>query len=226
MRKMQILITALLSLLSAAALFAQTHTGVAGALPETLNRNFNPALHQQKADAAAPLFQTFGQTDVIGFNGALVNYGGGSNLHYQWPLQKDLTATLDLSFIYLNLDNPFLPFYTRYNNSGDVMLVPFFLGLRREVWREHFDGVLPYLQVGAGPLAGMTFPYGYNFWQSLRYSTTTWTIGGFIGAGFNFAIDKKTVGLIDFRYNLMMFPEQVGPRANYSGPAIAFGVLR
>lgn len=222
MRKMQIFITALLSLFSAASLFAQP-----GALPETLNRSFNPTHDEQKAIAVAPLLNRFGQTDVVGFNGALVNYGGGGNFHYQWPLQKDLTATLQLSFIYLNLDNPFLPFYTHYNNSGDVMLAPFFLGLRRDVFRENFDdSILPYVQFGAGPLAGMAFPYGYNFWESLRYSNTTWTIGGFVGAGFNFAIDKKTVGLVDFRYNIMMFPEQVGPRSNYNGPAIAFGVLR
>jgi len=222
MRKMKIFVTALFSFLPAASLFAQT-----GALPEMLNRMNNPALYQQKADAAAPLFQTFGQTDVIGFNGALVNYGGGSNLHYQWPLQKNLTATLDLSLIHLNLDNPFLPFNSRYNNSGDVMLAPFFFGLRRDVFRENFDdAILPYVQFGAGPLAGIAFPYGYNFWESLRYSNTSWTIGGFVGAGFNFGIDKKTVGLVDFRYNVMMFPEQVGPRSNYSGPAISFGVLR
>jgi hypothetical protein len=170
--------------------------------------------------------QTFGQNDVFGLNGALMNYGGGSNFHYQWPLQKDLTATLDLSLIYLNFDNPFLPFSARHHGSGDVMLVPFYLGLRRDIWRENFEGILPYLQFGAGPLAGTAFPYGYNFWESLRYSTTSWTIGSFVGAGFNFAIDKKTAGLIDFRYNIMIFPAPVGPRANYSGPAIAFGVLR
>jgi len=221
MRKMQVLLTALLSLLPA-TLLAQT-----GTLPEQLNRMSNPAHYQQRAEAVAPLMQTFGQSDVFGFNGALVNYGGGSNFHYQWPLQKELTATLDLSLIYLNLDNPFLPFYTRFNNSGDVMLAPFFFGLRRDVLRENFDeSILPYIQFGAGPLAGMAFPYGYNFWESLRYSNTKWTIGGFIGAGFNFAIDKKTAGLVDFRYNIMMFPEQVGPRSNYNGPAIAFGVLR
>jgi len=221
MRKMKIFVKILLSLLPV-ALFAQT-----GALPEQLNRMSNPAHYQQRAGAVAPLLQTFGQGDVFGFNGALVNYGGGSNFHYQWPLQKDLTATLDLSLIYLSFDNPFLPFYTRYNNHGDVMLAPFFFGLRRDVLRENFDdSILPYVQFGAGPLAGIAFPYGYNFWESLRYSTTSWTIGGFVGAGFNFAIDKKTVGLVDFRYNIMMFPEQVGPRSNYNGPAIAFGVLR
>ncbi|MCG3118853.1 MAG: hypothetical protein ALAOOOJD_01132 [bacterium] len=220
MREMKIFVTALLSLLPA-ALVAQT-----GTLPEQLNRLNNPAHYQQRADAGAALLQTFGQSDVIGLNGAVMTYGGGSNFHYQWPLQKDLAATLDLALVYLNLDNPFLPFYTRYRNSGDVMLVPFFFGLRREVWRESFDGMLPYVQFGAGPLAGIAFPYGYSFWNSLRYSTAEWTIGGFVGAGFNFALDKKTVGLVDFRYNIMMFPEQVGPRSNYSGPAIAFGVLR
>lgn len=220
MRKIKTLATVLLSLLPA-VLSAQT-----GTLPEQLNRMNNPARYQHRADAVAPLLQTFGQSDVIGLNGAVMNYGGGSTFHYQWPLQKDLTATLDLSLVYLNLDNPFLPFYTRYNHSGDVMLVPFFFGLRRDIWRESFEGVLPYVQFGAGPLAGIAFPYGYSFWNSLRYSTAEWTIGGFLGAGFNFAIDKKTVGLVDFRYNIMRFPEQVGPRSNYSGPAIAFGVLR
>jgi hypothetical protein len=220
MRNMKTFVTVLLSLFPA-ALLAQT-----GTLPEQLNRMNNPAHYQKRAEAGAPLMQTFGQSDVIGFNGAVMNYGGGGNFHYQWPLQKDLTATLDLSLVYLNLDNPFLPFYTQYRNSGDVMLVPFFFGLRRDVWRESFDGMLSYVQFGAGPLAGMAFPYGYNFWESLRYSSTSWTIGGFVGAGFNFALDKKTVALVDFRYNIMMFPEQVGPRSNYSGPAIAFGVLR
>jgi len=221
MQKMKSLVMIFLSFFPA-ALLAQT-----GNLPETLNRIFNPATPQQKAETVVtPVLQTFGQSDVFGFNGSVVNYGFGTDLHYQWPLQKDLTATLEVSFNYLQLDNPFLPYYTRYNNSGDVMLVPFFAGLRRDIWRENFDGVLPYLQFGAGPIAGVAFPYGYNFWQSLRYSNTTWTIGGFVGAGFNFAIDKKTVGLVDFRYNIMMFPEQVGPRSNYNGPAIAFGVFR
>lgn len=66
MRKMQMLLMALLSLLPA-ALFAQTCT-----LPEQLNRMTNPAHDQQRANAVAP----FGQSDVFGFNGALVNYGG------------------------------------------------------------------------------------------------------------------------------------------------------
>jgi hypothetical protein len=212
----------LLSLFPVAALFAQT-----GTLPQTLNRTFNPAHYQQRAEAVAPLLNRFGQTDVVGLNGALVNYGAGSNFRYQWPLKPDLTATLDLSMLYLDFSNPLLPFYSSTYRSADVMLVPLFFGLRRDVLRENFDDtILPYVQVGAGPLAGFAFPYGYSFWGSLRRAATTWTIGGFAGAGVNFAINKKTVGLVDVRYNVMIFPEQVGPRQNYSGPAISFGVLR
>jgi hypothetical protein len=107
------------------------------------------------------------------------------------------------------------------------MLAPFFLGLRRDILRENFDDtILPYLQVGAGPLAGFAFPYGYGFWESLRHATTAWTVGGFAGFGVNFAIDKKTAGLVDVRYNVMIFPDEIGPRKDYSGPAISLGVLR
>jgi hypothetical protein len=215
-------LTVLLSLLLAASVFAQT-----GTLPQMTNRMFNPAVYQQIGQANVPVLSTFGQNDVLGFNGALVNYGAGSNFHYQWPLKKDLAATLDFSMIYLNLSNPFLPFYSSTYRSADVMLVPFFVGLRRDILRENFDNtILPYLQVGAGPLAGVAFPYGFGFWETLRRATSAWTIGGFAGAGVNFAIDKKTAGLVDLRYNVMMFPERLGPRKDYSGPAIAFGVMR
>ncbi|MDZ7289053.1 MAG: hypothetical protein ONB44_01585 [candidate division KSB1 bacterium] len=221
MRKI-ICFAVLISLFSCAALFAQT-----GTLPQMVNRMFNPALYQQRVEAIAPVLGTLGEREVIGLNGALVNYGAGGNLHYQWPLKKDLAATLDLAMIYLDLGNPFLPFYSRTYRSADVMLVPFFFGLRRDVLRETFDNsFLPYLQVGAGPLAGFAFPYGYSFWESLRHATTAWTIGGFAGAGVNFAIDKKTAGLLDLRYNVMIFPERIGPRHDYSGPAISVGVLR
>jgi hypothetical protein len=169
----------------------------------------------------------FSQSDVLGLNGALMNNGGGGNFHYQWSLQKDLAATLDLALVYLDFSNPFLPFYSSRYRSADVMLVPLFLGLRRDIFRENFDNtVLPYIQFGAGPLAGVAFPYGYGFWESVRRSTTAWTVGGFAGAGLNFALDKKTAGLVDFRYNIMVFPETIGPRHDYSGPAISFGVLR
>jgi hypothetical protein len=217
-----ITLTALLSFLLVGSLAAQT-----GALPQMTNRMFNPAIYQQRGQAIAPGLSTFGQSDVYGLNGSVVNYGAGGNLHYQWPLKKDLTATLDFSMIYLDLNNPFLPFYSRAYRSADLMLVPFFLGLRRDVLRENFDNsILPYLQIGAGPVAGLAFPYGYGFWETLRRTTTAWTLGGFAGAGVNFAIDKKTAGLVDLRYNIFIFPDEIGPRRNYSGPAIAFGILR
>lgn len=203
----------------------------AGASAQTIRHSphqvFNPALYQDRNIAGISTLHAFSQSDVYGLNGALVTYGGGGSFQYQWPINDDLAGTLDIAFIYLNFDNPFLPFYKSTYRSSDVMLVPFFLGLRRNVLRNHFDeSILPYVQIGAGPIAGFNFPYGYGFWQTLEHTATTWTLGGFVGLGANFCLSKKFVGGIDVRYNIMPFPDNVGPRHDYSGPSISFSVMR
>jgi hypothetical protein len=187
---------------------------------------FNPARLQERQAAQMSTLMAFSQSDVYGVNGALVNWGGGGSFQYQWPLKPDLTGTLDIALIYLNLDNPFLPFYRNTYRRSDVMLVPLFLGLRRNVWADKVEGILPYTQIGAGPVAGINFPYGYGFWGSISHATTTWTLGGFFGFGANFGLSKKFVGGIDVRYNIMPFPEDVGPRHDYSGPSFSFSVMR
>lgn len=212
----------LFSFLPAGLLIAQP-----GALPQMTNQMFNPARYQQDGQAIAPGISMLGQTDVVGLNGFLVNAGFGSNFRYQWPLPNDAIATLDFSLIYLDFGNRFLPYYSPGNADANVVLVPLFLGLHRDVLREYFDNsISPYLQVGAGPLVGFAIPVGYSFWRSLGSASAAWTVGGFAGFGVNFAIDKKTAGLFDLRYNVMVFPHAIGPRSNYSGPAISFGVLR
>jgi len=211
------------------ALFALGFAAIAGAqtIRHTPEQVFNPAHLQELKNAEMATLIAFTQSDVYGLNGAVVNYGGGGSFQYQWPIKENLTGTLDIALIYLNFDNPFLPFYRSTYRSSDVMLVPFFLGLRRNVLRDHFDdNILPYVQIGAGPIAGFNFPYGYGFWGSLSRTTTTWTLGGFVGFGANFGLSKKIVGGIDVRYNLMPFPDDVGPRRDYSGPSFSFSVMR
>lgn len=204
--------------LSVAAAGAQT-------IKPSPGRLFNPALHGALIEIST--LRAFSQTDVYGVNGALLNYGGGGSFQYQWPLKEHLTATLDFSLIYLDFDNPFLPFYKSTYRRSDVMLAPFFLGLRRNVLHNNFDeSILPYVQIGAGPIAGFNFPYGYGFWQTLEHTAVTWTVGGFIGLGANFGLSKKYVGGVDVRYNIMPFPKDVGPRHDYSGPSFSFGVMR
>ena len=221
MRRM-ILLMLLLSFLSAGLVIAQP-----GALPQMTNQMFNPARYQQNAQAIAPGISSFGQSDVVGLNGFLVNSGFGSSFRYQWPLPNEAIATLDLSLIYLDFGNRFLPYYSSGYTNTNVVLVPLFFGLRRDILREHFDNsISPYLQAGAGPLAGFAIPVGYSFWRSLGSASSAWTIGGYAGFGVNFAMGKKTAGLFDLRYNVMVFPHAIGPRSNYSGPAISFGVLR
>ncbi|MDZ7344239.1 MAG: hypothetical protein ONA90_06955 [candidate division KSB1 bacterium] len=212
----------LFSLLPAGLLVAQP-----GELPQMMNEMVNPARYQQSAPSVTPALRSFGQHNVFGWNGFLVNSGFGSNFRYQWPLPNEAIATLDLSLIYLDFSNRFLPYYSPQEGNANIVLVPLFFGVRRDVWREHFDqSIAPYVQAGAGPLAGFAIPAGYSFWRSLGSASSAWTVGGFAGFGVNFAIDKKTAGLFDVRYNVMIFPDAIGPRSNYSGPAISFGVLR
>ncbi len=202
---------------------------IAGAqtIRPTPEQAFNPAHLQQIRNGEMATLIAFTQSDVYGVNGALVNYGGGGAFQYQWPIKPDLTGTLDIGLIYLNFDNPFLPYYRSTYRSSDVMLVPFFVGLRRNVLRDNFDdSVLPYVQIGAGPIAGFNFPYGFGFWQTLSRASTTWTLGGFVGFGANFGLSKKFVGGVDVRFNIMSFPDEVGPRRDYSGPSFSFSVMR
>jgi len=145
-------------------------------------------------------------------------------------IKEGLHTQLDAQMLSVQEENPYANYNyygPNYGYTGNVMLLPIFIGVRRDLWYEQFqDAVLPYIEAGAGPVVGFNFPYNRGFFGQFSHATAALTAGAFIGSGFDYSMGKKTAGTINIRYNFIRFPGELGGRSDYSSLSIAFGVSR
>ncbi|MCA9744107.1 MAG: hypothetical protein H6695_12180 [Deferribacteres bacterium] len=212
-------------LLFASSVFAQI-----GALPRPSEMVRAGAMQASGQHHPLNAIQAMHKGNFFGFTGGVTSFGPGSHFSKSWLQRDGLHTQLNAQFISVQDENPYTGNSLYGPNSsytGNVMLLPIFFGVRRDLAYEQFkEAALPYLEAGVGPVLGFNFPYGRGFFGQFSHATTALTAGAFIGTGMDYSMGPKTVGTLNVRYNFIRFPGELAGRNDYSNLSISFGVFR
>ena len=71
-----------------------------------------------------------------------------------------------------------------------------------------FDNLRPYINAGIGPSIVVITPYDKEFFSSFGKAQARYTLGGYIGIGANFGLDKSSLAGLNLRYYIIHFFNQ------------------
>jgi len=140
--------------------------------------------------------------------------GFGLGGFYRNSLNSTLTFFTDMSISEAKDENEFeyVDYWGQTYTAGKknrIFLVPFFAGLQNRFFANDLgDNFRPYVNFAAGPAMVLTTPYEREFFNSLKYAHSNFTVGGYIGFGANFGIDQKHLAGINIRYYVIQFFNQ------------------
>jgi hypothetical protein len=87
-----------------------------------------------------------------------------------------------------------------------VFLLPINLGMQYRLFENAInDNLRPYVNIGAGPSIVVTSPYDLEFFKAFGKAQAKVTLGGYIGFGANFGLDKSNLVGLNFRYYIIHF---------------------
>lgn len=87
-----------------------------------------------------------------------------------------------------------------------IFQIPVNVGLHYRLFENVIaDNLRPYINVGAGPTLVITTPYQEEFFNAFGSAQTKFAVGGYIGFGANFGLDKSSLIGINFRYYRVQF---------------------
>lgn len=88
-----------------------------------------------------------------------------------------------------------------YGKKNRIFLIPVDVGIQYRIL-EHalYDNLRPYLNFGAGPSIILTTPYDIEFFSAFGKAKAKVTIGGYVGIGANFGLDKRSLVGLNLRY--------------------------
>lgn len=132
--------------------------------------------------------------------------GFGLGTFYRKQLSMKWTAFADLSLSETKDDREFeyIDFFGRTFTVGKknrVFAVPLNLGLQYRLFENLiYDNLRPYVNFGVGPTLVLTTPYEKEFFNAFGDTKTKTAIGGYVGFGANFGLDKSSLIGLNFRY--------------------------
>ena len=140
--------------------------------------------------------------DVI-FSEGGIGFGG----FYRYSLSNELTFFTDLSMSESKDDqeivriNPFtLQPFTLFKKNR-VFILPLNFGLQFRLFSDKiYDNLRPYINFGIGPTMVLTTPNVQEFFKAFGDAHAKYALGGHIGFGANFGIDKSNLVGINVRY--------------------------
>lgn len=87
-----------------------------------------------------------------------------------------------------------------------IFLLPLNFGLHKRLFENSLtDNLRPYINAGAGPSMVITTPYDREFFSSFGKAHARYTIGGYVGLGANFGLDRSNLVGINLRYYVIHF---------------------
>lgn len=148
---------------------------------------------------------TLGLDIMFGEGG--IGFGG----FYRRQFSNNFTGFVDLSiseakdpreFEYVDY---FGQTYT-LGKKNRVFLIPVNFGFQYRLFKRVIhDNLRPYINAGIGPSIVITTPYEQEFFDAFGDAQTKLTLGGYIGFGANFGLDKSSLIGINFRYYVVRF---------------------
>ncbi len=132
--------------------------------------------------------------------------GFGLGGFYRKQLSMKWTVFADLSISEAKDDREF-EYYDIFGQSfiigkkNRVFAIPINLGLQYRLFENViYDNLRPYINFGVGPTFVLTTPYEEEFFSAFSYAQTKTALGGYLGFGANFGLDKSSLIGLNFRY--------------------------
>jgi hypothetical protein len=147
----------------------------------------------------------------IGIDFMFSEGGFGFGSFYRYNLSQSLTFFTDISISeakdqreveYVDYwGQTFTP-----DKKNRIFLLPLNFGLQQRLLENDLtDNLRPYINFGIGPAMVVTTPYEKEFFSSFSQAHAQYTIGGYIGIGANFGLDKSSLVGINLRYYEIRF---------------------
>jgi hypothetical protein len=116
------------------------------------------------------------------------------------------------------------------NKVNRLIYMPLVAGIQYRLFKDDIvDNFRPYFSAGFGPSLVFVAPYStpridpltgqssygqIDFFSSLKYGRLRYTVGGYIGAGAYFGLDKGSLSGLNFRYYFSPFPSGIQVMTN------------
>ena len=177
-----------------------------------------------RAQSYKPLLHAWGLDLLTSNNG----FGLGTFYRYEMTDEFSLMVSFVISDVkddaefeqynYFTGDN-FVP-----NKKNRLLLMPLLASVQYRLLKDVIvDNFRPFLTAGLGPTMVFVAPYTYgqdqkdiwgnpvkmDFFTSLKYGKLRYTVGGFIGAGVNFGMEKGTITGLSVKYFFAPFPSGI-----------------
>jgi hypothetical protein len=162
------------------------------------------------------------------------NNGFGLGTFYRYELTDDFSLSMNFAISDVKDETEFEQ-YDYYGNSfvpgkkNRLLMMPLMVSVEYRLFREDIvDNFRPFINAGLGPTMVLVAPYAHpttyyyadgsyyytdpgkiDFFTSLKYGQMRYTLGGYIGAGAYFGMEKGTLSGISVKYFYSQFPNGI-----------------
>ena len=85
-----------------------------------------------------------------------------------------------------------------------AFVLPLFAGLQYRLFENViYDNLRPYINFAVGPAMIVSDPYDKEFFKAIGYAQAYFTVGGYVGFGANFGLDRNNLIGINLRYYII-----------------------
>ena len=144
--------------------------------------------------------------NTLGMDIMFGDAGFGLGAFFRKEISVKWTAFADMSFSETKDDREFeyIDYFGNVITIGKknrVFQMPLNLGVQYRLFENSIaDNLRPFLCAAAGPTLLVTTPYQEEFFNSFAYAQTKYAVGGYVGFGANFGLDKSSLVGITFKY--------------------------
>lgn len=175
-----------------------------------------------------------------GFDLLMSNNGFGAGLFLRHEYTDELAGFLDFAISDVKDEGEveLFNYYTGQsyvpNKINRLIYMPLVVGVQYRLFKDDIvDNFRPYLTAGAGPTLIFVAPYSslqavfdpttgqasnqyqpIEFFSSLKYGQLRYTVGGYLGAGAYFGMDKGSLSGVNVRYYLSPYPPGIQVMTN------------
>lgn len=180
-----------------------------------------------RAETYRPYTHTWGVDILTSNNG----FGIGTFYRYEIDDEFSFIANFAISDVKDEAEFEQYDYYTGQNfvpgKKNRLLLLPLHACVQYRLFKDDIvDNFRPFVMAGLGPTMVFVAPYAsystyslgntiftetekIDFFTSLKYGKMKYTVGGFIGAGVNFGMEKGTLTSISVKYLIAPYAEGI-----------------
>jgi len=152
--------------------------------------------------------------NVFGMDIMFSEGGFGLGTFYRREISDKFTLFADISLSEakdekeIEYIDPYDPYGTPFTpgKKNRVFLLPLNFGAQYRIFKDViYDNLRPYINLGVGPSMVFTTPYSEEYFKAFGKAQAKYAIGGYVGFGANFGLDKSSLVGINLRYYIVHF---------------------